>query len=92
MITALVLAFAALIPAQPVQAGSATDAGRAVAEVLPSNRQEVYRLFAPLLPVCEYEDSANCRWDAGTAGNGAGFSFIDLGGEVYYQTREGETA
>lgn len=92
MITALTLAFAALIPAQPVQADGAADAGRAVAEVLPGNRQEVYRLFVGALPPCEYEDSANCRWDAGTAGNGAGFSFIDLGGEVYYATRAGEGA
>lgn len=25
---------------------------------------------------CAYEDSNNCRWDATTAGNGAGHSFI----------------
>lgn len=25
--------------------------------------------------VCQYEDSANCFWDAGTGGNGLGHSF-----------------
>jgi hypothetical protein len=29
-------------------------------------------------PPCEYEDSVNCRWDAGTSGNGVGDSFVSL--------------
>lgn len=36
------------------------------------------------LPPCEYEDSANCYWNATSAGNGQGTSFIDLGGTAYY--------
>jgi len=36
------------------------------------------------LPTCIYEDSTNCLWNASTEGNGAGFSFYDLGGEVHY--------
>lgn len=27
------------------------------------------------LPLCEYEDSTNCHWDAGSEGNGIGNSF-----------------
>lgn len=40
-------------------------------------------LFA-ILPPCQYEDSANCAWDASEAGNGVGSSFVDLGGRVFY--------
>lgn len=40
---------------------------------------------APVLPACEYEDSRNCIWDAGTAGNGEGVSFVDIDGVVYYR-------
>lgn len=36
------------------------------------------------LPPCEYEDSADCYWNAGSMGNGDGISFIDLGGTAYY--------
>lgn len=43
-----------------------------------------------VLPPCEYEDSANCVWDAQTAGlaNG-GRSFIDIGGTAYYTDLRG---
>jgi len=40
-------------------------------------------MFA-ILPPCEYEDSSNCKWDAGSYGNHIGDSFIDIGGQVYY--------
>lgn len=30
------------------------------------------------LPTCEYEDEANCIWDAQTQGNGGGQSFIAI--------------
>lgn len=41
---------------------------------------------APVLPVCEYEDSRNCIWDADTAGAGnGGMSFVDIDGVVYYR-------
>lgn len=33
------------------------------------------------LPPCEYEDTANCYWDAQTFGNGIGTSFINIGPE-----------
>lgn len=36
------------------------------------------------LPACGSEDSTNCHWDATAHGNGAGVSFIDLGGYAYY--------
>jgi hypothetical protein len=39
--------------------------------------------LAPL-PPCEYEDSENCFWDAGEAGNGEGTSFVDIDGTPYY--------
>lgn len=37
---------------------------------------------SPLRP-CDYEDSANCFWDATTRGNQKGESFIDVNGERY---------
>lgn len=36
--------------------------------------------FAP----CEYEDSPLCFWDARTAGNRVGDSFIRYGGKTFY--------
>jgi hypothetical protein len=33
---------------------------------------------------CRYEDSRNCYWNAGAAGNGKGKSFADLKGTAYY--------
>lgn len=42
------------------------------------------------LPPCEYEDSPNCSWDAGSAGNGVGNSFVNLDGTYYYLN--GDTA
>lgn len=38
----------------------------------------LYLICAVILPPCEYEDSNGCYWDAGTAGNGQGTSFIAL--------------
>lgn len=35
-------------------------------------------------PACELEDSPNCYWDATSAGNGEGVSFIDVDGFVFY--------
>lgn len=45
----------------------------------------IFGLMMAVLPPCEYEDSANCSWDASTAGNGVGTSFYDIGGTAYYQ-------
>ena len=36
-------------------------------------------LFA-ILPPCQFEDSANCAWDA----QGQGLNFIDITGNAYY--------
>lgn len=36
------------------------------------------------LPPCETEDSTWCAWDAQTQGNGAGQSFVNLGGWMIY--------
>lgn len=33
---------------------------------------------------CAMEDSPNCFWDASSAGNGVGNSFIDVGGHAFY--------
>ncbi len=33
---------------------------------------------------CPVEDAQNCYWDATSAGNGEGTSFIDFGGTAYY--------
>lgn len=38
----------------------------------------------PSLPECEYEDSEDCIWDATTAGNQEGTSFIRYQGKTYY--------
>lgn len=32
---------------------------------------------------CEWEDSADCFWNARATGNGAGMSFVDIGGAVH---------
>jgi hypothetical protein len=44
----------------------------------------IFALIFAILPPCEYEDSANCSWNAQTSGNGEGRSFFDLGGTAYY--------
>lgn len=36
------------------------------------------------LAPCEFEDSANCYWDASERGNGKGDSFVDVDGTAYY--------
>lgn len=35
-------------------------------------------LLALLFPTCQAEDSVGCYWDASTAGNGTGTSFLAL--------------
>lgn len=35
------------------------------------------------LPPCEYEDSADCYWDAANRGNGIGDSFVDIDGLIF---------
>lgn len=40
-----------------------------------------------VVPACKYEDSANCWWDAGVAGNKKGRSFADLNGRVHYVSK-----
>lgn len=44
----------------------------------------VYVTLAP----CQYEDSANCYWDASTRGNGNGNSFVDINGHLWTWERE----
>lgn len=46
---------------------------------------------AGTLAVCEYEDSANCFWDATQSGNGLGKSFVDVDGEVYFECEAEDT-
>lgn len=41
-------------------------------------------VLAAILPPCATEDATNCHYDAQTAGNGLGSSFIDINGEAYY--------
>ena len=41
-------------------------------------------VLALFLPACEFEDSANCYWDAASSGNGLGSSFVDINGTAYY--------
>lgn len=60
-----------------VAATAAVVAGVGIGLALPSSAA------APALdftgwPPCEFEDSVNCRWDAGTSGNGVGDSFTSL--------------
>lgn len=38
------------------------------------------------LPLCQTEDSINCRWDSQLQGNGTGTSFIDVNGVTYYES------
>ena len=38
-----------------------------------------YDVLAP----CEYEDSADCYWDAANRGNGLGNSFVDIDGLLF---------
>lgn len=44
--------------------------------------------YLDTLPPCEYEDSANCIWDASEQGNGEGISFVDIDGTAYYADGE----
>lgn len=44
----------------------------------------ILTILSAVLPPCQMEDSQNCYWDAGTSGNGAGHSFIDIAGTAYY--------
>lgn len=41
-------------------------------------------ILTATLPPCAAEDATTCYWDAAAHGNGAGVSFIDLGGNAYY--------
>lgn len=41
-----------------------------------------------ILPPCAAEDSMNCVWIADVAGNGAGTSFVDVGGVAYTFEKE----
>jgi hypothetical protein len=36
------------------------------------------------VPPCPAEDSSNCYWDAQARSNGAGRSFLDIGGTALY--------
>lgn len=46
------------------------------------NNGAAYRLKA-----CRYEDGRHCFWDAGSAGNGIGRSFIVVSGRVIYTNK-----
>lgn len=41
-----------------------------------------------ILPPCAAEDSTNCVWIADVSGNGAGSSFVDVGGVAYAFSEE----
>ncbi|WP_053352719.1 hypothetical protein [Leucobacter musarum] len=36
-----------------------------------------------VLPACATEDASICVWDTAAHGNGAGSSFVDLGGRAF---------
>lgn len=43
----------------------------------------VLMIAVAILPACASEDATNCTWDAAAHGNGAGTSFVDIGGRAY---------
>ena len=43
----------------------------------------VLAIAAAILPTCASEDATNCVWNASEQGNGAGSSFVDIGGRAY---------
>jgi hypothetical protein len=64
-----------------------TLAALAVLTLTPAHAEAVEVHDLPVytyLPPCEYEDSSNCFWDAGSSGNGVGHSFYDIGGILFY--------
>jgi hypothetical protein len=45
----------------------------------------LYLILSLVLPPCQHEDNANCKWSADTSGNGRGASFVSItipGGDV----------
>lgn len=36
------------------------------------------------MPACASEDATDCYWDAASAGNGEGRSFVDVDGTAFY--------
>lgn len=43
-------------------------------------------ILAAVLPSCADESADWCVWDASVQGNGAGTSFVSVGGTVHYLT------
>lgn len=43
----------------------------------------VLMIAVAILPACASEDATNCMWNAAAHGNGAGTSFVDIGGRAY---------
>lgn len=43
----------------------------------------VILMMLALVQPCKTEDSRNCYWNAAVQGNGAGQSFVDVGGTAF---------
>lgn len=57
--------------------------GLALAHFAPAPADILSRAAWNVLPDCPTEDSDNCKWNAAERGNGAGESFIAIGGHVW---------
>lgn len=68
------LAGLAVVATVAVVAGPGTDAAPVVQRASSSESRPAMPAWS--LKPCASEDSVNCRWDADTAGNGKGHSFI----------------
>lgn len=45
----------------------------------------IFALLWLILPPCEFEDSANCKWDAAQQGSRSGTSFVTIGPATFYE-------
>lgn len=98
-ITALALAaIATLASTTAAHAGQIEKADRNVNTVRVSYVEPIgaHRLYVELnngaayeLSPCRYEDGRMCYWDAGSAGNGQGHSFVSVSGRVIYSKAVG---
>lgn len=89
-IAALAIVLGTIAPSHAVQL---EKADREVSTVRVSYVEQVSarRIFVELnngaayrLSPCRYEDGRHCFWDAGSAGNGIGRSFVVVAGRVLY--------
>lgn len=87
------LVLATVAPSAPASAVQLERADRDVSTVRVTYVERVSdrRIFVELnngaayrLAPCRYEDGRHCYWDAGTAGNGKGRSFVVVAGRVIY--------